>query len=284
MTKLLLSALTVLSCSAFAAEGTAAGSEFFHQAPMGISELTPGLRYTSMSLDTGTESTDKGFTIGVLYEYGLNDMISLGAQLEYMMNKLDPGDTDHTGLSDLMLKLKGTYPMTGSLFRYGADLAISLGDDETKANGDQNNFSGGYTLTPYVGYEMGVSTGVWGARLKRDLLLGERSVKVGATSGKRTAGEETGLSAFYEHNLTGAQLGVALSFNWTDSAKVKGGGSFEEAPSPLWNLDVYLPVDMGGGTLIPKVMYGGTTDKSLNGTDIDSASMWSIGVDYRIAM
>lgn len=257
---------------------------------MGAQELTPGVNYETMTMDLGSKNDISGFNLGVRYEYGLNEMISLGGKLSYASytNKPETGDsTSISGLEDIELDVKGMYGLTAGTLRYGATLAFSMGENKTNSDGDVSANSGGNTLTPYVGYEYASGPSMFGAKLSFDLLLGKRKLKdestTPATSSDQEGGTNTSIDLFYEHTLSAEMLlGAALDYTMVSDDKVAGVSS--ENVTPVLDLKVYLPIEMGGGTLIPSIHYGMTTDSEVGGTDIDAFSAMGLGVDYRMAL
>jgi hypothetical protein len=288
---ILTAAICFFSVSALAAteaKSSNAGSEFFHQAPASAKEFTPGLTYSSTTVKfTGAKSEITGFDINLPVEYGINEMLSIGGALSYKSatNKSGAVSTDRKGLGDILISLKGTMPVSSGspgTFKFGTDLSLSIGDDKTDSSGDENNYSGGHTLTPYVGYEMAADANTFGGKLSREVNLGDKTIDNNGAKSKVSGGETTELSVFVEHAIDSTmKFGAALAYDMIEDSKDSVGGK-SEALSPIYAVKLYLPTQVGEGTLLPEIIYGSTTDDSASGTKIDSVSAWIVGVSYRM--
>lgn len=242
----LLALTFVGACSAFADGNT--GSQFYHQADDGQWELTPDLAMGGISMkndtskasfpfNTGavTGSSDNFFMFNVKGEYGINHMMSVGVKLgfetdSWTINPTSLLDPNHgtslkaSGMTDPEIYLSARSDMGSGSLRYGANLRVSPGNQKIDSSGtSETEYSGGTTFTPYIGYEMPVSSGICGVKLKYDLIQTARkftnnsTTTAGLQSFTITEGNNAALYAFHEMNfeqwIWGIDLGVALHSN-----------------------------------------------------------------------
>ncbi len=280
--KKLVVALAVFAVSAGAyAKGMAAAgqSEFYHQAPAGESEGTAGLGIVlNGTASAGTTDTDfTGTRLFAMYERGLNDVWSIGATLGYTQLKIDTTPkTDHTGLDNLSVDLRGKHE--GSGLRYGANLDLALGKHEVKTSGDENVQDGGMVLAPYVGYEWAQDNCMYGAKLSYGLRIQDEKSedKTTSTTTKTKGDTATTLSGFYEHAMDAKwTLGGSLAYAMNSDSKPDGAAADVDNGTTM-TLDVYAPIhDIGPGTLIPSVNYAKTS------ADVDVTAT-TLEVKYRM--
>lgn len=274
MKKLVAAALVLASSAAFAAEGTQ--SEYFYQATAGTHMGTAGLNINDGDEDTGTKVDVTGQSLFAEYEYGFNEMFSIGGRLTYSQSKVDASpSTDRNGLNNLEVLLRGKHTW-GTGLRYGATASIGLEKREFETNGDANTADGGLTIAPYVGYEWNMDNCAFGGRLTRDLRLKDREIKSNGTTVDAEGGEATTLAGFYEHNFNEKwSLGGSLTYAMTDDTKIDGQADTEEGNTTT--IDIYSQVRaVGPGMLVPHVAI---SNKSADNND---ASNTQIGVKYRM--
>jgi hypothetical protein len=224
-------ALTLAFTTAHAAENT---SEFFYQTGAGKSDVTGQIGYTALNRTGKGQTTDYKVTglapIGVAYEYGLSEMLSVEGILAY--GSLEDNSTPSrksTGLVDPMVTLKGTQKMDFGHLRFGATLGLGgISKSKTESNGDTNLLSGGYSLKPYIGADLNAGPGILGARLSYNYKL-DRTSDNNGTEGTTKGGNETDLSAFYEYMLSDMVLGAELNYTMTAETKDKNDQKLNNA-------------------------------------------------------
>ncbi|MCB0350081.1 MAG: hypothetical protein KDD38_02785 [Bdellovibrionales bacterium] len=289
MFKALITLLVTLPVAAFAADS---GSEYFYQAGEGQHEVTPGFTYQTGNIKgTGFDVDITGTILGVGYEYGLMPELSLGAELSYSSVKSDDGTNSSTdsGLENIDLLVKATMPAGPGALKYGATLSFSPGDYTVDSSGDGNAYTGGHSLTPYVGYEMTADACTFGAKLSTEVgLTDEATDDENNTPNKseNSGGQQTVFSFFYEHKFSeDMKLGASLDWITTADDKVTpegGTATTSENLTPNQRLSVYLPTKLGEGTLLPTLTYTMTTDDDVDGTKYDSLSIIGVQVGYRM--
>jgi len=240
MKKLFLFALIALGISANAATK----SEFFYQTEAGHNQLTPEFMYRSQNITydaTGTRKIDTTTTLfNLRYERGINDMLSAGVMLPYITQtaKEDTGSvakTETKGLGDITLFLKGNYALAeGQTLWFGLNLNVSPGKmtSKMKAGGktENNYYSGGHSIAPYVGYSTLVSSWVVGAKLTTLVYLGDRSLDQTSTTGTVTNyklgdGKTAALTVFGETPITNGNAGVKLTYTGVNTTLDKANNS-----------------------------------------------------------
>jgi len=281
-------------------------SENYWQAGAGKHEGTFGLDYSTVNTEIKSGATNgkieiKSTTLSAGYEYGLSDAWALGARLAYTSGKTDVSGTmfgsssssDETGLNDVEFTAKGNSSMGGSgSLHYGAILSLSPGDSEKKANGDENKYSGGHLITPYVAYLMKMDTCVLGLGLSREVFLGDRSIDdKGNTpnSTKESGGEETTISLIYEHTFSEQSLlAFGIDYLMTGESTEKYGSTTEKTKvmDPIYNLSLAYRHNFGGNYLIPRFTYSVTTDDKAkfanSDVDVDTFNRMDLALHYRM--
>lgn len=274
-------------------------SQYRHQAAEGVYELTPLLAYTILTVDYNNstslkEAESKTTAVQVSAEYGVNTYFSVGARLSYGQGKTTytPSglvkNKNFDGLYDPEIYFLAQYPLgTGSL-RFGGDLSFSIEDDETDSSGDSNNASGGTVFTPYVGYELTVGPGIYGASIAYDLYKGDRKSvdKSSGTTTKTTysGGEATQFTLYAEFPFDMAKFGLAVDHYAYRSSKSKTNGVTTSSSNPNTStvISVYLPYELAPNmTLVPLIFYGSQTTR--NYTSVDSISAWGGLIGLRMA-
>jgi hypothetical protein len=279
--------------SAQAIEAPGIDSEYFHQAPSGVSEVRPHITYRSITQkNTGGrgDTTEMGYRdLGARYEYGLNEMISLYGDLSVsgIENKTGAAAGTQTssttsGLDDIELGFRGTSAAGMGSLRYGLAANVNIG----KAKSDSNS-SGGLNFMPYVGYDMTAGPGFWGARLSYQYNL-ERTGD-GGTSGdiKAKDGNVLGLGTFYEYLLSDMILGGRLQYDMTSDAKINVNGLAEQTVgySPMLTIGAYTRIPMGPGVLLAGLDYMMLSGKKFGAANdnVDSRQGFDLNLGYRIA-
>jgi hypothetical protein len=300
VTAAMLATAAFAAQSTFAAEGAAEGSEYQWQTPANKWEVQPGILLGSAkktykstySATLGDSVKVDALALSAKGSYGINEMFAVDGILTYgsAVAKTSPSgthDAKESGIADIQFDFLGRMPLADGSFRYGTALTISPGNHEVKDNGDSNAFSGGYALTPFVGYEMAMGPGIFGARLSHDLNLGDKTVKTKQADGtelktKVSGGEETSLAVFYEYSVNPmVAVGGALAFDgWSNTKTKNADGTTDTPTSGMTDLDlkVYVPVKLTDIVLIPQFEYAKAIAMSHY---IDSVSAWNLSVDAR---
>ena len=278
---------------AHAQDNAAGGSEFFHQAGAGVSEVTPHLNYRSETYkfpNGGGEATRKGIDdLGARYEYGVNEMISVYGDLSISMveNKVGTVSSNPSGLNDIELGFRGTSAMGMGNLRYGLGLTWGIEKAKTDANGlPSNNSTGGMGLTPYVGWDMAVGPGMWGAVLSYNYLLERTTEATGGGESKEKDGHILGIGTFYEYLMADMTFGGRLMYAAPADTKTTSGGSETTAgTSPMITVGAYTAIPAGPGALLAGLDYGWLSGKKYQSTqdNLDSSTIFNINVGYRIA-
>lgn len=293
----LLTALTVGSVQAMAAEGYT-GSQYFYQAPMDRIVVTPAIDYLSLSADmkeaSGSNSLKiKGFSEEVRGEYGINEMMSAGLVLSYTKLKTEyspatTADKTQKGLDDLKFFVLGRHEMGPGSLRFGTDVNFALEKDITNADGNGgNSATGGISVEPFVGYEMTSGACTYGAKLSYLTLIGDRKKEdksqTPTASSDVSGGETVTLGLFYEHKMEPLTLGASLEWASLANEKQKTNGSTTEtAGHSLATLNVYVPYDVTPSiTLLPQVSYGQYT--AMDTESYDGVKMYGLEVAARFA-
>lgn len=288
--KMIASLAVLFGCvSAQAIEAPGIDSEYFHQAPSGVSEVRPHVNYTSNTTkypNGGGEATVKGYRdLGARYEYGINEMISVYGDLSIsgLESKLGTTTTTTSGLDDLEFGFLGNSAMGMGSLRYG--LMANYGIGKSKAD---SNSTGGLGLMPYVGYDMTAGPGFWGARLSYNYKL-ERTGEGTGGDTKVKDGHILGLGTFYEYLLSDMILGGRLQYDMMADTKTTAPGVADSTAKtdPLLTVGVYTRIPMGPGVLLAGLDYLSVMGKkagTTNGNDnIDGFSGFNLNAGYRIA-
>jgi hypothetical protein len=266
--------------------GIPGGSQFFYQTAAGHQALTPVLDYQTWNIDaTDDNQTLSGLLVNLGYEYGLNDMLSVGANIGYTnqtASETGLSNTTINGLQNIDLYVRGTLAAGVGSFKYGADLSISPGDRTISSNGNLNAATGGHSITPYVGYQMMAGPGTVGAKLSTQIDIGDRTTsQSGLPDQKFSGSDQTEFDVFYEQRLAQIWMfGAALNYDSYSDTKHDGGGTLSNY-SPFIGLKVYSVVNVGPGELLPMIQYQWTSDTSENGNTISSYNKIDVAAGYR---
>lgn len=292
MKQILAFLLAVSGSAAFAAEN---GSQYQWQTPADKWEVTPKLTFgsmTSTATNNGGDTKTSKFGISVLGEYGISEMFSAGLRLSHINNKAEQpnngGNTNTTGLEDLGLFFHGRTAAGPGSFRFGADVAFSLGKREQKGSGNDTDLtanSGGLWLAPFVGYEMSSDACTYGARLAYKTLLGDATLddkqQTPNVEYKQSGTQTTSFALFYEHNMAPVVLGAALEIDSLAKAEFKANNSTTKiAGHTNTGLKIYVPYMVNEMiTVLPEFKYSMHTAKE--NKNVDSVSGWDLGVAGR---
>jgi hypothetical protein len=232
----------------------AESSEFQHQTDAGKWEVTPGLSWEELyvsdnpanaaapfNTNPSTSTDTTAIFANVKGEYGIMPMLSVGVKLNYEMDSIsispsngnDPnGGTSMkaSGLADPSIFVNGKNSLGSGSLRWGTNFSFSLAKHTINSSGtSEDENSGGMTLTPFVGYEMPLGNGVFGVRLKYDLLQTDRKVTnnstafaavPGLTSYSIKNGNNLVFYVFYEANLEPVILGMDAGIAQHASSKI----------------------------------------------------------------
>lgn len=291
MTKQLLSAIATLGLVVSVSASAATKSEFFYQTDADKNQLTPELTYQTQKWEfesTGTNEVEAKTTmLNFRYERGINEMLSAGAMIPYTMTSQDlntgtSSKTDAKGLGNLTAFVKGNHALAeGSTLWFGADLVLSPGDKETKVKtgtDEANNYAGGHSLNPYVGYSMLMGSYLVGTKLSTELGIGDRTEKTDTsgtvTKTKNTGAVTTALTVFGEMPITAGTAGVKLTYAGVNTEKEKDaagtttttGGYTTLALGFYGNYDVSETASVVGGLDYTKLAGDRAFDQKVDST------------------
>jgi hypothetical protein len=205
-----------LLLSAAVASATEKEGQFFWQAESGKTFFLPRIDYFSGDIDLSStlSAKIKGPTLYFGAEQGLNENMSVGAQISYINNKTEISGTSTktTGLEDIELNFKGKQAAGAGNLRYGATLSLSPGKAKTKANGDDNGYTGGHTLTPMVGYDVAVGSFTVGGKIYTEVGLTDDKGDNAGTETKESGYDATSISFFGETTCEFGHVGASLGF------------------------------------------------------------------------
>jgi hypothetical protein len=246
-------------------------SEFFYQPGAGQSDVTVHVGYEARNTtakNVTTESKLNGWAgrgvgnaategMGVGYEYGLNEMLSLGADVSFVSLETDATPKFKTnGLADPMLFVHGTSGMDFGRLRYGANLGLGFSKQKIETD-RQDAMTGGFSLTPYIGLDLDAGPGILGGRVSYRFNM-ERTLE-GATGAESKVkdGNMLGLAAFYEYMLSDMLLGVDVNYRMVGEATTTTAGvnTTSKTYSPL-GADLYARIPLDEMiTIIPSFGY-----------------------------
>lgn len=202
-------------------------SEFFYQTAAGKSAGTIQAGYMDRELktDAGTQK-DTGLTkAGLRYEVGLNDMFSVEGVVSYSMRTINPANSamdngSINGLDNVQVNFKGTNgTYTWGRLRYGAMNSIGAFPATYTLTSNSNNFNfnastGNYTFTPYLGADMDLGSGVFGAKVSYDLVKTDRVIHSPPNQSTLlvTGGQDLTASIFYEWLMDQSLIGLAVDY------------------------------------------------------------------------
>ena len=281
-----LIAMTIVAMAfgtAHAADG-ADGSEFFHQAGAGVSEVEAGLSYhlgsTVRAKGTTQDIKFSGLQdLGASYQYGINEMLALGGRLAYQSTETEFGTskTKVNGLKDIVVFLEGTNNMGMGNLKFGADFSLGLAKPKFETD-RQDATTGGMALAPYVGWDMTAGPGWLGAKLQYTW-KGERTEDHSGTDEKFKGGDILGVSAFYEMLVADITLGGALEFNSIGEVKqtAPGAETQESKSQTSTGIDLYSKIPFGGWDLLPGINY------TFSNSELDKTSVMLLNVAARFA-
>ena len=264
------------------------GSEYFHQAAGGANEITPMFSYANgiQKMNDGTADTKTNGikNLGVQYEYGINEMLSVYGNIGYGSVGVDrSGSSTASGLNDLNLGVKGTSAMGMGSLRYGLNLNLPFEKAKVDGGGRATNAStGGLGLTPYVGYDMVAGPGMWGARLSYNYKF-NRSYDYGSYNPTVTGGSVLGLGTFYEFNVAEMIFGGKLQYDIAQDTTI-GRQNASDLTGPTGNIftaGLYTRINVGPGNLLAGIDYGMLAGNKPSGTDSIMNSVINVG--YRVA-
>lgn len=275
---------SVLCVSAFAESE----SEYYYQPEESRRSLTSSLVLYSRKAEiraSGLNLESAGSIVALEYQHALSNTISLGAEISSARQEDDiegaGGKTESSGFRDIEIHLKGRQAV-GQGLHYGGTLKFSPRKSEVDSDGDSNQFSGGNTLSPYVGYQWVLEKSFTGLQLSRDFQLGKAKVEDESTGTKQEfeldGGEITTLDVFYEAVLSEkVSLGVVLEWAKQEDIKISGAGSGTLVGKSGSGFVAYVPIRLGNGVLTPRVQA-----LRLDNELYKDNRVATIGVAYRV--
>jgi len=284
--KLLAILPLAISSAAFAANSSSEGSEYMHQAPAGKWEVTPAIDYHDYTakVSSGAKTDVSGLSYGVKGEYGINDMFSAGIALSASNDKWKPdsgSSQNASGLNNIDIYGLGKYDLGMGLLRYGLDFSISTSKVKIDSTSSlpSNTDNGASWLTPFIGWEMAMGPGIFGAKFSYAFQLTDRSYD---NSSKEKGINAESLSAFYEWQADQAwSLGLSLAWNSVNGSKDETGAKTSMGHAGLF-VDLYAPITIAQDILlIPNVGWGDDGNTTFFGTNTNTVQKWNVGVAAR---
>ena len=238
-----------------------------------------------------TTSKTTGYTPAVLYQYGVSETMAVGASLEYasqeIKNSSTSGDSKSTkaGLGNLNLQLNGKNPLDeGRMIWFGATLSLSPGASTLKYKSadktEENNYSGGNELTPYIGFTAPVNGYNLSAKLSHDLNIGDKTLKETDNSGVTTkydasGGATTTLSLIGEKSLTSGLIGLELDYAAVATTNLSTtGGSGTVSGGNLGILSAFGRCNLSETSVfLWRLGYSKVLSDSVSNSKIDSSSI-----------
>lgn len=249
-----------LSVTAFAESE----SEFYYQPEESRRDFTSSLVLVSRKAQvraSGLDIESTGSIVALEYDHALSNQFSLGIEISSARQEDDiegaGGKTESIGLRDIEVRLKGRQAV-GEGLRYGGALKFSPRAAEVDSDGDSNQFSGGNSVTPYVGYQWAQEKAFIGVQFSRDFQLGKAELE-DESSGtmleyKLEGGEITSFDVFYEAVLTErVSLGAVLELVKQEDIKISGASTGTLDGKSGSGLVIYVPVTLGNGVLTPRL-------------------------------
>lgn len=235
----------------------ATGSEFFFQPGAGNSALSLGVNINSSTAKlSGLITSETKLTsnpIFVKYAYGLDADMSVAVSTDFGTEESDTSGSKEksTGLNDLT----GEFLMKSGSLYYGANATVALAKKkEATTTVDGNRSSGGYSLTPFVGY-MGAMG--FGGKLSYQYLM-DRTVETTTTDKTVTGGSVLSLEGFWEMNYGSGIFGAKIAYAQSAEATTKQTGTTDSKfPSfSMYDVGAYVAHDITtNGTLLASFDY-----------------------------
>jgi hypothetical protein len=244
------------------AEDKASGNEFFYQTGAGASSVTGSLGYqfgSTTAKGASTDTKESGLNpIGVEYEYGINEMFSVGGNLQYQSTTIDSGGKTkptRSGLRDPNIFAKGVSAMGFGNLRYGLNLDLGFQKLTIDSSGNYNAASGGFAITPYVGIDSALGGGTVGGKLSYTNQQDRTVSQSGSADFKVKGGDTVTLTAFYEMMFSDMLAGADLSYASVAKTTQNSSGTdvdYIRAFSVV-TLDLYGKIPVAGFELLPKL-------------------------------
>jgi hypothetical protein len=281
-----------------ATSGNEHSTIFHYQAPADKWEVWPILTYSDQVFKSTSDWTNAsgitkneatGLMETVRGEYGFNEMLAFGVDLSMTSLTVKQSsnaataapNTTYSGMLNPTLFVQGRMKDMGpGAFVFGLPLSIPLANHTVDSSGNQNASTGGFSINPWVGYEMMMGPGKLGAHLAYNTFLTNRKVTFSGKSGPAPSatvqgGAKTELDVFYEMPLADTlKLGAMVNYAGQNSTVMT-------ANSTSTNLENGV-AGLGGAIygswiitptiyFVPAIRYDGTADTSfING--VQSAS------------
>lgn len=238
---------------AFAIQANAEGTrnmEPFYQPASGKNALEFALGSGSSTITvnskaTGAKAAEVKLAVtsyGLSYTHGLTNEWALGLGLNNITTKTDltmgatTSSMKSTGFGDLDFYAQNSTPMDGFTLHYGTHLGFSP-EKSKKATttADGNSYSGGFSLTPYIGAEKAFGQYLVGGKFEY-AYHGDRTQSDNgnpATDSKIKGGNALALTGYFEYDVT-SQFGVVAALGYsmtgaTDTTDAANATETEEA-------------------------------------------------------
>ncbi|MGZ3769148.1 MAG: hypothetical protein ACXVCP_06695 [Bdellovibrio sp.] len=206
-----------LATSALATEKT----QFWFQPEAGVSTFNVGLASASITAKSnGQESKVTGLPLGMTYAYGLDTNMSVSVSTDYGTQETTTSGTTEksSGMSDLTAQ----FLMNSDAWYFGSEATVALGKGkEATTTSDGTRSSGGYSLTPFVGYHTALG---FGAKLSYQFFT-DRTTETSTTDKITSGGDNLTIQPYWETNYGAGKLGVRLAYGMIAATTTKQTGS-----------------------------------------------------------
>lgn len=286
-----------------ASKSSVSFSEYFHQPAQGKTRLEVAPTFTSnkekYKTRSGRSYDDETNTerVAINGSHGLSDSTALEFEVSHEVSELtwtgySKGKTKSRGLNDLIVGIQSLKKGESSNIVYGASAQLSPGKAQyanTKVDG--NNFSGGQTLSPYVGIETVSGRSVYGANLRYDLRTlreAERKMPNGEVydSISTTGGDGLGLTAFAEYHGQ-ATIGASLRLKSNFEAKVNSSddGQYTLPQNEMLTARIYSNISAGDGfEVVPSLKYDTLLSKTVGTVSYSQSDSFAISILGRFSL
>jgi hypothetical protein len=235
----------------------------FYQPGLGESAVTTGITVpVSSSIQRESKFLESKITginpFFINYAVAISDKMAIGAELDYYAQQSADaiGTSKFSGLSEPLIYFHGLIPQNRFKIRYGA--VVTLPIEEGKISDDQNSESATaseFSITPKVGTEMKLGSGICGSELTYDL-RGERTYDYRGTKNSFKGGNILTATLFHEWFLSESRLGLSLSQIWVEQSEKTApvsrpaGTAFERTSAR-----VYGSMPLGRADLLPGLTW-----------------------------
>lgn len=195
-------------------------TQFWFQPGAGNSTFSAGLETSSNTVKVGAQEFKvTGPLLQMKYSYGLDTNMSVSISTDYGTKETDTAGskTKEAGLGDL----EGQFLANSGDWYYGTDASVALGKQkEATTTSDGTRSTGGYSLTPFVGYH---TTLGFGGKVSYQYFT-DRTVETSTTDKVTSGGNIITINPYWEMNYGAGKFGIQLTYGMIDSSTTKQSG------------------------------------------------------------